>query len=80
MSTAENRNTRYQPFEDPHDIERAVHRVLARPRIFLNTVGDLDLLPLVLEAASRFEDSPGDAAMRAVVESRCATPLFGIAT
>ena len=66
--------------EDPADIERAVHWVLAKPRIFLNTVGDLDLLPVVLEAASRFEASPDDDAMRAVIEARRATPLFGIAT
>ena len=75
-----NRNTWYQPFEDPADVEPAVHWVLARPRIFLNTVGDLDLLPLVLDAASRFEASPGDDAMRTVVEARRATALFGIAT
>ena len=49
-------------------------------RIFLDTVGDLDLLPLVLDAASRCEVSPGDDAMRAVAEARRATALFGIAT
>ena len=79
-TTAPNRNTWYQPLEDPEDIEHAVHWVLARPRIFLNTVGDLDLLPAVLEAASRFSASPGDAPMRAVVEARGATALFGIGT
>ena len=79
-TTEPNRNTWYQPLEDPDDIERAVHWVLARPDIFLDTVGDLDLLPAVLDAASRFEDSPGDAAMRRVVEQRHATTLFGIGT
>ena len=79
-TTEPNRNTWYQPLEDPDDIERAVHWVLARPDIFLNTVGDLDLLPAVLEAAGRFEGSPGDVAMRAVVEARSATALFGIGT
>ena len=79
-TTEPNRNTWYQPLEDPDDIERAVHWVLALPRIFLNTVGDLELLPTVLEAASRFEDSPGDDAMRMVVEERRATALFGIGT
>ena len=77
-TTRPNRTTWYQPLEDPADIERAVHWVLARPRIFLNTLGDLALLPLVLDAASRFERSPGDDAMRGVVESSRATPLFGI--
>ena len=77
-TTRPNRTTWYQPLEDPADIERAVHWVLARPRIFLNTVGDLELLPLVLDAASRFERSPGDDAMRGVVESSRATSLFGV--
>ena len=77
-TTEPNRATWYQPLEDPADIERAVHWVLARPRIFLDTVGDLELLPLVLDAASRFERSPGEGAMRSVVEARRATSLFGI--
>ena len=79
-TTEPNRTTWYQPLEDPGDIERAVHWVLARPRIFLNTVGDLELLPMVLEAAGRLEDLPGDAAMRKVVEERRATTLFGVGT
>ena len=79
-TTSPDRNTWYQPLEDPDDIERAVHWVLARPGIFLNTVGDLDLLPIVLDAASRFGGSPGDDTMRMVVEARRATTLFGIGT
>ena len=79
-TTVPDRNTWYQPFEDPIDVERAVHWVLARPGIFLDTVGDLGLLPIVLDAASRFEASPGDEAMRAVVQARNATALFGIGT
>ena len=76
----ENRNTWYQPLEDPQDIKTAVHWTLARPEVFLNTVGDLDLLPLVLDAAACFEGSPGDDAMRKVIEGRNATSLFGIGT
>ena len=56
---------------------------LAHPgewEIAMGAGGDLDLLPVVLEAAGRFEASPGDEAMRTVIEERCATPLFGIAT
>ena len=79
-TTEPNRNTWYQPLEDPDDIERAVRWVLARLRVFLNTVGDLDLLPAVLKAASRFDASPGNESMRAVVEARSATAQFGIGT
>ena len=41
--------TWYQPLEQPEHIERAVHWVIGRPGIFLNTAGDLTLLPRVLE-------------------------------
>ena len=79
-TTAPDRNTWYQPFDTRADIDRAVHWVLAKPRVFLNTAGDLDLLPAVLGAASRFDASPGDEALRTMVEERRATALFGIGT
>ena len=79
-TAAPDRSTWYQPFENQDDIDRAVHWVLARPRLFLDTAGDLDLLPAVLDAASRFESSPGDEALGAMMEARRATPLFGIGT
>ena len=77
--TDPNRNTWYQPFEDPQDIQQAVHWVLAQPQIFLNTVGDLDLLPVVLDAASQFVEPPDDSTVRAMINTRRATSLFGIA-
>lgn len=49
------RNTWYEPLENSADIERAVHWALARPGVFLNSVGDVDLLPHVLAAAETFE-------------------------
>lgn len=79
-TTRPDRNTWYQPFETREDIDRAVHWVLGKPRVFLNTVGDLDLLPSVLDAADRFESAPGDEALRAMTEARRATALFGIGT
>ena len=79
-TTEPDRNTWYQPFELREDIDRAVHWVLAKPRIFLNTAGDLKLLPAVLDAAGRFESSPGDEALRTMTEARRATSLFGIGT
>jgi len=52
---AQNRATWYEPFEGQEDINRAVHWAMSRPYFFLNTAGDIHLLPLVLDAASRFE-------------------------
>ena len=49
---------------------------LGRPGVFLNTVGDVDVLPRVLDAAERFERRPGDAQMAALLERVKTAPLF----
>ncbi len=56
MGQQHTRATWYQPLEDQGDIDMAVWWVMTRPGIFLNTVGDISLLPRVLDAASRFEE------------------------
>ena len=66
----------YEPFEEQEDIDTAVSWVLARPGVFLNTVGDIYLLPKVLDAASRFAGPPAPGAMEALAEARDAAPLF----
>jgi aryl-alcohol dehydrogenase-like predicted oxidoreductase len=68
--------TWYEPLTEQADIDRAVHWVLGREGIFLNTVGDIHLLPKVLDAASRFEVKPSDEAMQAMVSSEAMEPLF----
>jgi aryl-alcohol dehydrogenase-like predicted oxidoreductase len=75
-----NRATWYQPLEEQGDIDRAVHWVMGREGIFFNTVGDMDLLPKVLDAAARFQTRPGDAQMRQMLKEQHATSLFGIGT
>ncbi|HEY8685006.1 MAG TPA: aldo/keto reductase [Chloroflexota bacterium] len=47
--------TWYAPLERQEDIDWAVHWVLRRPGVFLNTAGDITLLPKVLDAAARFD-------------------------
>jgi hypothetical protein len=70
-------STWYEPLTDPADLELAVHWALARPGIFLNTVGDVKLLPHVLAAAERFDgtEPPADE-VEALVERRSLRPLF----
>ncbi len=70
------RNTWYEPLEAQADIDSAVHWVLSRPGIFLNTTGDIHLLPRVLDAAQRFQEAPSDAAMRATAGKLGLEPLF----
>jgi len=70
------RTTWYQPLEAQPDIDLAVWWVLGRPGVFLNTAGDIDLLPRVLDAAERFEQRPSDADMGALLERSRTEPLF----
>lgn len=70
------RATWYEPLEDQADIDRAVHWVLGRPGLFLNTVGDIYVLPKVLDAANRFQARPSDAEMAASLKTLEMAPLF----
>jgi aryl-alcohol dehydrogenase-like predicted oxidoreductase len=70
------RTTWYQPLEAQSDIDLAVWWVLGRPGVFLNTVGDIDLLPRVLDAAERFEKRPTDSEMNSLLERSQTAPLF----
>ncbi len=78
MGRPHTQSTWYEPLTEQHDIDLAVHWALKRPGIFLNTAGDLTLLPKVLDAASRFQAdaAPTDEQMRALVERLGAEPLF----
>ena len=57
-----------------------MHWALGVPGVFLNTVGDLTLMPKVLDAANRFERRPPDGDMTAMVYGAKITSLFGLAT
>lgn len=68
--------TWYEPFSDQADIDLAVSWVIGRGYIFLNTAGDIHVLPKILDAASRFQGRPTDAQMEKLVKERDAAPLF----
>jgi aryl-alcohol dehydrogenase-like predicted oxidoreductase len=70
------RDTWYEPLEEQASIDRAVHWVFSRPGVFLNTVGDIRLLPKVLDAASRFQAGPTAEQMERDLASQQITPLF----
>lgn len=70
------RQTWYEPLEDQAAIDHAVHWILGRPGIFLNTVGDMTVLPKILDAASRFQAAPTEAEMQADLASQEMAPLF----
>ena len=69
-------STWYEPLRDQADIDQAVHWVLGRPEAFLLTTGDVDILPLLLDAAERYEQRPSDETMEDLAARRQVEPLF----
>jgi aryl-alcohol dehydrogenase-like predicted oxidoreductase len=68
--------TWYAPLTEQADIDLAAHWVLGNPQVFLNTVGDIHLLPRVFDAASRFAERPSDEQMSGLVAEQEMAPLF----
>ena len=66
----------YEPLTDQNDIDRAVHWVIGRPNIFLNTTGDITILPNLLDAASRFSTRTADAEMQGMLQERRMSSMF----
>lgn len=69
-------STWYEPLTDQASIDLTVHWVLGQDGIFLNTPGDIDILPKVLDAANRFEERPSDEVMQNLVDEKEMLPLF----
>jgi predicted aldo/keto reductase-like oxidoreductase len=70
------RTTWYRPLEDQADIDLAVHWIFGNPQVFLNTAGDIHILPRILVAAQRFETRPSDRQMQELTERLKMEPLF----
>jgi aryl-alcohol dehydrogenase-like predicted oxidoreductase len=72
--------TWYEPLRDQDAIDVAVSWVLGREGVFLNTVGDIHILPMVLDAAERFTTRPSDQEMHDLASQWQMEPLFTTAT
>jgi len=66
----------YEPLKDADAIRRAVHFVLSRPGMFLNTSSDATLLRTILDAAVQPPDEPARATLEADVRRYAMEPLF----
>jgi aryl-alcohol dehydrogenase-like predicted oxidoreductase len=69
-------NTWYEPLADQDAIDIAVSWVLGRDGVFLNTVGDIHVLPKVIDAAERFTQRPTDEQMGELEAAFRLEPLF----
>lgn len=68
--------TWYDPLTDEASIQRAVHWVLSNEQVFLNSTGDIRILPHILKAAQETIRKPSDEEMEALVKKEAITPLF----
>jgi aryl-alcohol dehydrogenase-like predicted oxidoreductase len=75
-SKAQTAGTWYEPLVEQEHIDLAVHWVLGEPGVFLNSAGDLDLFPRILDAAERFEDRPSEEAMSELLTDLRLSTLF----
>jgi len=69
-------STWYEPFTEQSEIDLAVQWVLRRPGIFLNTAGDIHLLPKILDAASRMDPANVPADIDEQMAAITREPLF----
>lgn len=70
------RATWYEPLEEQAEIDLAVQWVLGYAELFVNTVGDIQVLPKVLEAARGYDTAPSEAALQAQVTRLGMQALF----
>ena len=66
----------YEPLRDRDAIGRAVHFVLSRPGLFLNSSSDATILRDTLEAASQVASAPAASDMEADIARFAMQPLF----
>jgi len=66
----------YEPLRDRDAIRRAVHFVLSRPGLFLNSSSDATILRDTLEAASQVASAPAASDMEADIARFAMQPLF----
>ena len=69
-------NTWYEPLTDQAAIDTAVSWVLGRDGVFLNSVGDIHILPKVIDAAERFTERPSEEQMGELEAAFGLEPLF----
>lgn len=69
-------STWYEPMTEQRDIDLALWWAMGRDGIFLNSTGDVGLLPRFLDAASRFQARPSEAEMEELVARVHPQPLF----
>jgi len=69
-------STWYSPLTDEKSIAKSVNWVLKNPNVFLNSTGDITILPTLLEKACQEFFIPSDEDMKMLISSQSIEPLF----
>jgi len=71
------RATWYQPFEEPEDIQTAIQWTMMLDNAFINSSGDISLVPYIIDAAEQFDPVKNyDSDMKELAEKKNMKPLF----
>ncbi|MBI14499.1 MAG: aldo/keto reductase [Deltaproteobacteria bacterium] len=70
--------TWYEPLKIEEDISQAIGWILSQQGLFLNSAGDVKLLPAFLRAASQNQQTPEDAEMEQLSEKMDLASIFGL--
>jgi predicted aldo/keto reductase-like oxidoreductase len=68
--------TWYEPYKDQKSLDLAIHWALSNPGVFINSAGDVNVMPMVLDAASRYETPPTDEQMQELMKKQATEPLW----
>jgi predicted aldo/keto reductase-like oxidoreductase len=68
--------TWYEPYNNQKSLDFAIHWALSEPGVFINSAGDVNVMSMVLDAASRYEKPPTDKQMQELMRTQSTEPLW----
>ena len=68
--------TWYLPFDTQPEVDLAIHWALSIPQVFINTSGDIHILPMIINAAGNYRGRPSDEQMECMIQEQAASPLW----
>ena len=68
--------TWYLPFDTQPEVDLAIHWALSIPQVFINTSGDIHILPMIINAAGSYRGRPSDEQMERMIQEQAAAPLW----
>ena len=75
-NTEDKFSTWYEPLCTQSEVDVSLHWAMGNEDIFINSAADINLLPRILDAATRFTVPPSEKEMKLAVGEMGITPLF----